>query len=250
MTNLTMQIIPVLDLKGGQVVRGKGGRRNEYRPIVSNLASSSEPVEIALAFRTQLGLDCLYIADLDAIAGKAPNMAIFEQLQRLDFKLWIDAGLRYADDAPPLAEINVAGIVFGLESLLGPEQLGQACGRFGPRVVFSLDLKQGKPLGGREAWHHGDSWSVCRQAIAAGVRRMIVLDLARVGENTGIGTEALCAQIVQSYPGVEVIAGGGVRDVEDLRRLQSCGVAGVLLASVLHDGVLNRGRLAEFTGRG
>ena len=37
---------------------------------------------------------------------------------------------------------------------------------------------------------------------------------------------------------MEVFAGGGVRDLADLGRLRQCGVAGVLVASALHDGRL------------
>jgi phosphoribosylformimino-5-aminoimidazole carboxamide ribotide isomerase len=49
---------------------------------------------------------------------------------------------------------------------------------------------------------------------------------------------------VDQYPDVEVIAGGGVRDLEDLQRLRGCGVAGVLVASALHDGPLRAEHLA------
>ena len=170
-------------------------------------------------------------------------------LQQLGFRLWVDAGLRCADDAAPLSAAGVEGIVLGLESLLGPRELVQACERLGPRVIFSLDLKNGEPLGHRSAWQNGDAWSIIQQAVAAGVRRMIVLDLARVGEGMGGGTEGLCARIVQCFPSVEVTAGGGVRGIKDLRGLQACGVSNVLLASVLHEGVVRRDDLAEFTGR-
>src|SRR5262249_41961135 len=112
-----MRIIPVLDLKGSQVVRGRAGRREEYQPVVSKLAHSSEPTEIGAAFRTHFGLDSLYIADLDAIAGASPNTAVYWQLRRLGFQLWVDAGLRRAGDATVLLAAGVEQIIFGLESL-------------------------------------------------------------------------------------------------------------------------------------
>ena len=70
---------------------------------------------------------------------------------------------------------------------------------------------------------------------ALGVRRLLVLDLERVGIGTGIGTEALCESIKQSCPGLEVWAGGGVRDAGDLSRLREAGVEAALVASALHD---------------
>ena len=43
------RLIPVLDLMNGKVVRAVGGRRDEYRPVVSTLTPSTEPVEVAMA---------------------------------------------------------------------------------------------------------------------------------------------------------------------------------------------------------
>ena len=72
------------------------------------------------------------------------------------------------------------------------------------------------------------------------MRGLLVLDLARVGEGAGTGTEELCARLARTFPGVAISAGGGVRGVEDLERLRLCGVEAVLVASALHDGRLGR----------
>jgi phosphoribosylformimino-5-aminoimidazole carboxamide ribotide isomerase len=243
-----MRILPVLDLMGGRVVRGIGGRRHEYRPITSKLSASSLPLDVALAFRGQFGLTELYLADLDAIGGGSPAHAIYSSLRNAGFHLWVDAGIRQAAAAASLAEAGVEEIVFGLETLEGPRELTRACDLYGARVVFSLDLRDGEPLGDRRAWDSGDAWCVVERAVAAGAGRLIVLDLARVGSSGGIGTEELCRRVVQSFAGLEVIAGGGVRGIDDLRRLQDGGIGGVLLASVLHDGGLGPEQLANFTG--
>ena len=62
-----MQIIPVLDLKGGLVVRGVAGKRDLYKPVESELCSSAEPAEVAVSLRSELGLGRMYLAALDAI---------------------------------------------------------------------------------------------------------------------------------------------------------------------------------------
>jgi phosphoribosylformimino-5-aminoimidazole carboxamide ribotide isomerase len=243
-----MLILPVLDLMAGQVVRGIGGRRKEYRPIVSNLAATSAPCDVAAALRQRFSLTHFYVADLDALAGAPPDIATYKSLQERGFRLCVDAGLRDSDDAAPLLDAGVEELVFGLETSHGPQQLRRACKRYGQRVVFSLDLKNGEPLGDRQCWQNGDAWSIVEQAVSAGIHRMIVLDLARVGGGGGVGTESLCARIVEAFPRVRLIAGGGVRGVEDLRRLRACGVSGVLLASALHDGSITPDQLTEFTG--
>jgi phosphoribosylformimino-5-aminoimidazole carboxamide ribotide isomerase len=100
------------------------------------------------------------------------------------------------------------------------------------------------PLGDLSAWEAPDGWSIAAQAVAAGVERVIVLDLARVGVGAGTGTEALCARLAATYPHLEIVAGGGVRDGTDLRRLRDRGVSAALIASALHDGRLRREDLA------
>jgi phosphoribosylformimino-5-aminoimidazole carboxamide ribotide isomerase len=233
-----MRLLPVLDLLGGVVVRGVGGRRHEYRPVVSQLTPSSRPADVAEAFRAHFGLNELYLADLDAIAGAPPAVAVYRELRERGFRLWVDAGIRTPEDAGPLAAAGIEGIVAGLETVAGPAVVTDLYREFGDRVVFSLDLKGGAPLGNVSAWDRADALSIAAQAMRAGVRRLVVLDLARVGAGGGIGTEELCRGLVAQHPGVDIIVGGGVRDVADLERLRQCGVAGVLVASALHDGRL------------
>lgn len=243
-----MQIIPVLDLKAGLVVRGIAGRRSQYRPIVSRLTASTRPLDVARAFREQFGLDLLYLADLDAIAGQPPSSVCYRQLQEEGFRLWVDAGLRSAADAGPLLEMKVAGVIAGLETLAGPEELLSLATVAGPeQLIFSLDLKNGVPVIGGAGWTGLSVEALVAEVVACGIRRVIVLDLARVGVGAGTGTGELCRRLGQLQPTVEIIAGGGVRGIEDLRRLQADGVGGVLLASALHDGKITRADLRHLT---
>ena len=240
-----MHVIPVLDLMGGRVVRGVGGRRAEYRPVVSRLASSAAPLDVARAFRARFGLTELYLADLDAIAEGEPTFAVYGMLKADGFRLWIDAGVRGVERVRRLAGAGADRIVVGFETVAGPGVLAEACARFGEQIIFSLDLKEGKSLGDAAPWATDEPEEIAARAVACGIRRMIVLDLARVGVGAGTGTAELCARLAAVHPDVEVIAGGGVRGPEDLRRLRACGVRSALVASALHDGRLTR---AEWEG--
>jgi phosphoribosylformimino-5-aminoimidazole carboxamide ribotide isomerase len=234
-----MRILAVLDLLGGQVVRGVAGRRREYRPVVSSLCGSSKPLDVARAFRTHFALSDLYVADLDAIDGGDPAFLTYADLLGDGFRLWIDAGVREMKRVCHLAAAGAERIIVGLETA-GPAVLAEACRAFGERIVFSLDLKGGAPLGDTAAWCASDAEGIVEKAVALDVRRLIVLDLAQVGVAAGTGTEKLCARLTAAHPDLEVIAGGGIRDPEDLRRLRDCGVNTVLVASALHDGRLTR----------
>jgi phosphoribosylformimino-5-aminoimidazole carboxamide ribotide isomerase len=238
---VSLRILPVLDVMGGIVVRGVGGRREEYRPIVSRLTDSTWPLDVARAFRDHFGLDHLYVADLDAIGGQRPALGVYAALHADGFRLAVDAGVRQAADGEVPARAGVAEVVAGLETIAGPEVLRELCRRFdASRLIFSLDLKEGRPLGDLTAWHTEAPLQIVAQAVAIGIKNLIVLDLADVGSGRGVGTHELCGSLIAAYPGTAVMAGGGIRHGEDLKQLKLCGVSGALVASALHDGRLSK----------
>jgi len=231
-----MKVVPVLDVQNGCVVRGIGGRRHEYRPLTPDC----HPVAVADAFRDRFDLTELYVADLDAIAGAPPNWRMYAELRRHGFTLWVDAGVRATEVTDALFTAGIDLVVVGLETVAGPTVLRELCNAHAERIVFSLDLRDGVPLGNLIPWNHPDARSIAQQAIDLGVRRLLLLDLARVGMNAGTGTELLTTELIAAYPDIEFSTGGGIRGPDDLYRLKSIGVSAVLLASALHDGRIRR----------
>lgn len=238
-----MRVIPVLDVMHGEVVRGIGGRRHEYQPIVSRLTASTRPLDVADALASHFGCREIYIADLDAILGSEPAWSLYGALREHLFRLWVDAGVRRLTHACQLADSGIDSIVVGLETVEGPDELAEIIRAFGERIVFSLDLRQGEPLGERDAWQGLDAEGIAAQAVRVGVRRLLVLDLAQVGCGRGTGTRELCARLCAEHPSVSISAGGGVRHRGDLEDLRDCGLQAVLAASALHDGRLTRADL-------
>ncbi len=236
----SLQIIPVLDLLNGVVVRGVGGRRDEYRPVESMLTTSNKPLDVAFAFRNKLGLTTLYVADLDGIVRREPNLQTLRELCAAGFEIWIDAGVRDHDEVAILLNAGAAKIITGLESLSGPSLLKSLINEVtAERVVFSLDLKAGRPMIDIDAnWPDESVIGIARSAIQAGVAQMIVLDLASVGEQRGPSTLDLCDEIRSLAPQMTLITGGGVRDHADLQTLRSRAIDGVLLATALHSGAI------------
>ena len=238
-----MRIIPVIDLMRSVVVRGVGGRRDEYLPINSQLASEPTPTAIATAFR-QLGYSTVYVADLDAILGADPALDLYAKILDCDLQLWVDAGLRDFRQARRIAGFRhgtkqISGVVAGLESIETPQLLSELLDTWGPeRIIVSLDLKRGAPLTACSQWQQLSPLEIAATLIDLGVQRLIVLDLASVGEGQGAGTEALCREIRDMNAELELIAGGGVRHQEDLRSLAQAGCNAALVASALHDGRL------------
>jgi phosphoribosylformimino-5-aminoimidazole carboxamide ribotide isomerase len=241
-----LQILPVLDVMNGRVVRGIAGRREEYRPVKSVLTESCDALHVAEAIRARFELSAIYLADLDAILHGAPNLEILRTLADAGFLLTVDAGIRCCDDASAIIAAGAHLLVAGLETLAGPRELSRLIERFGAsRVVFSLDLRDGRPMGNVSAWEKTDPLGIAGQAIEVGCSQFIVLDIARVGTAAGVPTLPLCAKMHARWPDATIITGGGIRGIDDLRRFDPAVVNGVLIASALHNGAVTQADLAS-----
>ncbi len=222
------------------------GERDRYG-LLRGTPEGCNPLAWARRFRDQMAdarltdPPTLYVADLDAIEGQPPHLELFSSLAGLDLLLWVDAGVRTADDVPQLLAAGVDTIIVGLETVSGPDALAAILDDAGSqRVCFGLDLKNQRPMGDPKAsWGTDDPFRLVRRAIDLGVQKVLVLDLARIGTGTGTGTESLISAIRQESPtSLELIAGGGVSGLSDLHRLDQARVDAVLVGSALRDGRL------------
>jgi phosphoribosylformimino-5-aminoimidazole carboxamide ribotide isomerase len=232
-----MKIIPVIDVLNGVAVHGVRGERERYQPLKSILFRSADPLDIASTFRS-LGFSSLYLADLDAILGKSANFSIYRQIvTQTNLDLMVDAGIADIARAEQVLATEVSKIVIGSETLDSLDFLGQAVKAFGEdRVVVSIDLKQGKVLSASEAIASMDAVSFAQELGKIGVTQIILLELDRVGTEHGINRAFL--RSVLEKAGVKVLAGGGIRSLQELDELRTLGVSGALVATILHNGKL------------
>lgn len=244
-----MRIIPVLDVRGGQVVHAIGGRREEYRPITTDLCSSVTPLEVANAIRDRAGCEELYIADLSGIAGAHPSWPIIWKLRESGFRLWLDAGASSIGVAPAVGDADALEgltVIIASEWLQSEHRLPAAIRRFGAdRTAFSLDLRGGQVRSRIAAWKKRTPEQLFQRACELGAAKFIVLDVATIGDSSGCQTLDLCRQLRQMSADVELISGGGIRTLEHLRDAHEAGCDGVLVATALHTGEVSREDIKE-----
>ena len=224
-----MRVIGVIDVRDGVAVHARGGVRERYEAI-------GDPLDLARKYVDDCGVAELYVADLDAIEDPmraAPHPCVRTLCERS--AVWLDAGVSSVVRAREAIALGAARVVVGLETLTSFDVLtsiSTAVG--GDRVAFSLDMRHGRPLGIGEGEHPA---ILASRAAGCGVSAIIVLDLARVGMRAGLDVDLL-EDVRHAARGVELIAGGGVRDDGDLNRLAEIGGDGALVATALLDGTL------------
>lgn len=220
------QLVPVIDLRHGLVVRARAGERDSYAPIETPLAKGSDPVAVALGLLGAVSAAALYVADLDAIIDRVPPD--LPNLRRIadaceGIPVWVDAGFSEWDGAEDFLHARLGRPVIGSESQ-GDTALLR---RLGHRAILSLDTRGTERLGPEEL--HGDArcWP----------RDVIVMTLGRIGTGSGPDLTRI-AGLAAANPATRLYAAGGVRGPDDIAALRRAGATGALVASAIHDGHL------------
>jgi phosphoribosylformimino-5-aminoimidazole carboxamide ribotide isomerase len=235
-----VDVIPVIDVAHGQVVRAMKGQRSGYRPIETPLAGSSEPADVARGLARLFPFHKIYLADLDGIEGRGRNTHIVPALSQVlgRVEIWIDAGTGSRGAARAILAAPVATLVVGTESIETVRNWEDISAEAPARTVLSLDFKNGEFIGPEAMLADSSLWP----------SRVVVMTLDRVGANEGPDIRRL-ESIVARAKGRRIYAAGGVRDRGDLDDIKKIGVAGALVASALHSGKISAGDLLEVAGR-
>jgi phosphoribosylformimino-5-aminoimidazole carboxamide ribotide isomerase len=258
-----MRVVGVIDLKDGTAVHAVRGERERYRPVRSAIGGDDgDALALARGFRDALGIEEVYVADLDAIVGGSARAAGSDHAAGSDraggsghaallralageARLMVDAGVSEPTAARALLDLGAHRVIVGTETLTGPDALDRLLAELpGGALVLSVDLRDGRVLSPDPQLAGLRALDAFERLRRVGLREAIVLDLARVGSGDGPDV-ALIAELHAALPNLELLAGGGVRDVEDLRALEAAGAAGALVATALHRGVIGARELAE-----
>lgn len=229
-----MEIIPVIDIRRGQVVHAVKGQRQNYRPLQTSLCESNSPEDIVQAFISSYPFKTIYIADLDAIEGQSNNDQIIEQLhdkfQSVTF--WVDQGISSTIE---LKDPLLRQHVIGSETNISPDILNEII-ISSPDIILSLDFQSNTFLGVRNLLQKTSLWP----------GRIIIMSLARVGSDNGPDYE-LISSLKKTAGDRKIYVAGGVRHETDLNLLNDMGIDGVLLATALHTERITSEILKKFT---
>ena len=230
-----VNVIPCVDIQRGRAVRlYKGDPAKETVYFDSPLTAAQHWVS--------LGATQVHLVDLDAATGAGSNAALILEIARvLGVPVEVGGGVRSLEAARVLLKSGVGRVVIGTVAVTQPDILDAMLLEFGAeRVVVSVDAKDG--LVAVKGWLETSAVSAVDLAAKvwdAGVRTLIYTDITRDGTLEGLDA-ALLTAMRGAWRG-ELIAGGGVRDAEDLKLLESLGVEGAIVGRALYEGTLEYG---------
>lgn len=228
MSTSILELLPAVDVAGGQAVRlvqGEAGSETSY----------GDPWQAALAWQNA-GAEWIHLVDLDAAFGRGSNRDLLAEVTRkLDVKVELSGGIR--DDASLAAALatGCTRVNLGTAALENPDWCRRAIAEHGDRIAVGLDVR-GTTLAAR-GWTEegGDLWGVLARLEADGCARYVVTDVTKDGTLTGPNLDLLrevCARTDKP-----VVASGGVSSLDDLRAiasLVSLGVEGSIVGKALY----------------
>jgi phosphoribosylformimino-5-aminoimidazole carboxamide ribotide isomerase len=202
--------------------------------LVTPLANSAEPLDVARGYLALFPFPTLYIADLDGIEGKGVQLDLVRRLAAAlpGVTLWVDNGAQCQAEVAALLEIERTIAVVGSEGGIGPAALDALTLRHGPRIALSLDFKGDKFLGDQRLLASRTSWP----------DKVIAMTLAEVGSRNGPDLTRL-GQVAAAAGLHKVYAAGGIRDRADLEEARKAGAHGALIATAIHNGQIKAGDL-------
>jgi phosphoribosylformimino-5-aminoimidazole carboxamide ribotide isomerase len=229
----SFSIIPAVDIKDGRCVRLYQG---DYDQIT---VFDHDPVAVARKWE-KLGAERLHVVDLDgAKAGRPVNAQIvFAIVRAVSIPVQLGGGLRDQASVASALRLGVDRVILGTAAVRDPQLIVKLVQQYGPQVVVGVDARDG--------WVAAQGWTetshikaddLVRRMGALGVRSIIYTDIGRDGTLAGPDVAGV-AELVQP-DGPEVIASGGVANIEHLSALAKTGAAGVIIGRALYTGAIN-----------
>ena len=228
-----MIIFPAIDIHDRQCVRLVKGDFATAHQV------AEDPLQTAQSFR-EAGAQWIHMVDLDgAKSGRRTNADIFEAVAaHSGLKVELGGGIRDMETLEYYFSRGIARCILGSAALKNPVLVRQAAAAYGERIAVGIDARDG--MVAAEGWLEVSQVSyleLARRMEAAGVRTLIFTDIARDGtlEGPNIGQLADLSRAVSC----DIVASGGIRDLEDIRRLRRMGLYGAICGKSLYSGTLD-----------
>ena len=235
-----MNVIPAIDLLGGQAVRLYEGKRD------SATVHPDPPWELARAYAED-GARILHMVDLDgAFAGQRAQAKVMErvieaflsdQSPEAPREVRVGGGIRTLDDIREAMGAGVTRVVLGTAAARAPKTVLRACELWPDRIIVAVNAAHGQVrIEGWEQASHIGAIELALQAAIWGASRILYTDITRDGTKTGPNVEAT-AQL-QRLVGrdTSVIASGGIGTLEHVRLLFRAGIHECVIGRALYDG--------------
>ncbi len=228
-----MNIFPAIDLIDGKAVRlfkGDYDQKTVY---------SDSPLDVAKGFEAA-GAEFLHIVDLDgAKDGTSPNFEVIKEIiKNTNLKVEVGGGIRTEEIIKKYIDIGVMRVILGTVAVKNPDFARDMIQKYQDKIAIGIDIKDGY------AAIHG--WTevskiTCDEIFKMfedfGAKTVICTDISKDGAMQGTNLD-LYRHLKQSF-NMDIIASGGVSDIENIKALARLDVYGAIVGKALYVGSID-----------
>jgi len=242
-----MDVIPAIDLLGGQCVRLYQGDYAQAQVFSEN------PVEMALSWANQ-GASRLHLVDLDgAKTGEPINQTVIQAIcAALPIPVQVGGGIRHRQTAEILFQSGVSQVILGTVAVEQPELVQELCQSYPGKILVGIDARNGQVA--TKGWLETttvQAVDLAQRMAQMGCAGIIYTDIQRDGTLQGPNLPAL--RELATHVDVPIVASGGVSSLTDLLSLcalEALGVTGVIVGKALYSGAVDLREAIQAIGQG
>lgn len=234
-----MILFPAIDIRNGKCVRLRQGDYAQEKVY------HDSPVTVAMEWEKQ-GAEYLHIVDLDgAKTGTPANQSAIQSIaKQTSIPIQLGGGIRSMETIETYISLGVDRVIIGTAAINDREFLQQAVNRFGNNIAVSIDARNGYvATNGWVETSEVKAADLIKDLENVGVATIIYTDILKDGMLAGPNFDEL--KTIQAATSVQVIASGGVTDVQDVTRLASLELYGAIIGKALYDGTLSFSELQK-----
>lgn len=230
-----MIILPAIDIKDGNCVRLLKGDFATVHKVAEGYMDTARSFEAA-------GASWIHMVDLDgAKEGKPVNGEIYlEVAKNTKLNVEVGGGIRSLDTVEYYISRGISRAILGSVALKNPEIVIDAVKEYGEKIAVGIDAKNG--IVAAEGWLESSRVNyidLALEMIKAGVKNIIFTDISKDGTLSGVNAEQLSALKNAVGDKCNIIASGGVHNIEDIKACKKMGLYGAICGKSLYSGTLD-----------
>lgn len=228
-----MVILPAVDIMDGKPVRLYKGDFSTAHQVAEGALKTALDFEKA-------GAEWIHMVDLDgSLMKKRVNEKIFLSVaENTALKVEVGGGIRTMQDIDFYISSGISRVILGSVALKDPELVKKAVNAYGDKIAVGIDAKNG--YAAAEGWTQTSDiyfTGLAKKMEQCGVKTIIYTDISKDGTLSGPNLEQL--DEINNAVSCDIIASGGVTDIDDIKALKSLGLYGAICGKSIYSGSLD-----------
>jgi phosphoribosylformimino-5-aminoimidazole carboxamide ribotide isomerase len=240
-----IQVIPSIAIRKGNVVKMRKG------DPTSEKAYNENPLDLAKRFEDH-GIEVVHLVDLDGAEKGGPvNWHVLEAIAgHTDLKVDFTGGISTDGDISKAFEYGADYITAASIAVTDPELFASWIISYGrEKMTLGADVlhRETKELLFR-GWQRKSELTLfdhLEYFYSRGLKYVKSTDVSRDGVLEGPAFDYY-ESILKKFPEISVLASGGVRGVDDIKRLNDMGIFAVIFGKAYYEGILKLKDLEQF----